>query len=299
MKKIILMALVAFICSASAAGKKVLYVTHEPGKYHKYTPQKKIFIDVAEKAGWDLTVSTGDHEPQIVALRDPKLTEGYDAIVYNFCFASSKDLQALSNVVAQTREKGTPCMVVHCSMHSFWGTFKKGTPVGTKHGSKAVADPKVIAEWEKTNPGKDFPIWGDFTGVASTGHGPRAPIEIEKCCEHSATKSIPATGYTTAPVSELYNNFYVLDTVTPLLKGTQTQVDKKIAKKVKSGKELNAAEKKKLANPRKSTATVMWVVPQGKSKVLGLTLGHDEGEWNQPEFQSLLTDGVNFLINGK
>ena len=298
MKKIILMALLAFICSTTAAGKKVLYVTHEPGKYHKYTPQKNIFIEVAKKAGWDLTVSTGDHEPQIVALRDPKLTEGYDAIVYNFCFASSKDLDAVSNVITQTRDKGTPCMVIHCSMHSFWATFKPGKEATVDKG-QAKVNAALVAEWEKANPGKDFPIWGDFTGVASTGHGPKAPIQIEKCCEHSATKSIPATGYTTAPVAELYNNFYVTDTVTPLLKGTQTQIDKKISKKIAAGKELNAAEKKKLANPKKSTATVMWVVPQGKSKVLGLSLGHDEGEWSQAEFQSLLTDGVNFLINGK
>ena len=40
----------------------------------------------------------------------------------------------------------------------------------------------------------------------------------------------------------------------------------------------------------------MWLVPQGKSKVLGLSLGHDMGEWEQPEFQSLIGDGVNFLL---
>ena len=296
MKKILLIALLSFIFGAYADGKKVLYFTHEPGKWHKYAPQKEIFIKVAEKAGWDLTVSTGDHDPQILQLRDPKLTDGYDAVVYNFCFAKSNDLEAVSNVIKQTRENGVPAMVIHCSMHSFWSTFKKGEAVGSIHGSKAVADPKVLADWKKANPNKEFPIWGDFTGIASTSHGPRAPIQIKKCCEHDATKSLPATGYTTAPVSELYNNFYVLDTVQPLLKGTQIQMNKQVAKKIAKGQKLNDKEQKLADNPKKAEAIVMWTVPQGKSKVLGLSLGHDEGEWNQAEFQSLLTDGVNFLL---
>ena len=48
--------------------------------------KKAIFTQLAEKAGWDLTVSTGEHDPQIAALRNPDLTKGYDAVIYNFCF---------------------------------------------------------------------------------------------------------------------------------------------------------------------------------------------------------------------
>ncbi|WDE98744.1 ThuA domain-containing protein [Lentisphaera profundi] len=265
MKKFILLTLALMSISTLADAKKILYVTHEPGKYHKYTPQKEAFIKMAKEAGWELTVSTGMHEPQIVALRDPKLTEGYDAVVYNFCFASSKDLKAVSNVIAQTREKGTPAMVIHCSMHSFWATFKG------KNGKVTIKD-GLKEQWDKENPGKAFPVWGDFTGVASTGHGPKAPITIEKCCEHEATQSLKKEGYTTAKVSELYNNYYVTKDVKPLLNGTQ---------KGKKGKTAKAI--------------VMWEVPQGKSKVIGLSLGHDMGEWSQPEFQGLVKDAVNYL----
>ncbi|NQZ56665.1 MAG: ThuA domain-containing protein [Lentisphaeraceae bacterium] len=293
MKKIISILLLLMLGTSYAAEKNVLYFTHEPGKWHKYAPQKEVFIEVAKKAGWNLTVSTGDHDSQILKLRDENLTKGFDAVVYNFCFAGSKDLQAVSNVIAQTRKKGTPAMVIHCTMHSFWGTFKNGKAIGSDYKGKAKADAKLVAEWNKTNAGQPFPVWGDFTGVASTGHGPKVPITVEKYCEHEATKSLAASGYTTTN-AELYNNFYVTKDVQPLLKGTQQQLPKKIAKKL--AKKQALTKKEKMVKAKISTATVMWVVPQGKSKVLGLSLGHDIGEWKQPEFQSLLIDGVNFLM---
>ena len=267
MKKLIIILLAMMSINTFADAKKVLYFTHEPGKWHKYSPQKEVFIKVAKEAGWDLTVSTGEHDPQIIALRNPKLTEGFDAVVYNFCFAKSKDLEAVSNVIKQTKENGVPAMVIHCSMHSFWATFKG-------NNGKVTINPELQQKWKKEHPGKPFPVWGDFTGVASTKHGPKAPIKIEKCCEHEATKSIKPEGYTTTK-AELYNNYYVTKDVKPLLNGTQTYK--------KKNKEVS------------DKAIVMWEVPQGKSKVIGLSLGHDMGEWNQPEFQSLLKDSVNYM----
>ena len=294
MKKLLLILIVLGTTMFAAEKKKVLYFTHEPGKWHKYTPQKAMFIKLAEKAGWELTVSTGEHAPQVLALRNPDLTKGFDAVVYNYCFASSKDLQAVANVIAQTRENGTPAMLIHCSMHSFWSTYKQGKAgaIGADYKGKALADPKLVEAWNKLNTGKEFPAWGDFTGVASTKHGPKVPIAVTKCCEHESTKSLSKDGYNTVN-AELYNNFYVIDSVKPILKGEQTFYSKKLQKKVASGKELTEEEKK---SAKKATAIVMWEVPQGKGKVLGLSLGHGEGEWNQPEFQSLVIDGVNFLL---
>ena len=294
MKKLLLILLAMTATMFAEEKKKVLYFTHEPGHWHKYTPQKEIFIKLAEKAGWDLTVSTGEHDPQVLALRNPDLTKGYDAVVYNYCFAKSSDLLAASNVMDQTREKGTPAMLIHCSMHSFWSTYKNGKEgaIGGDYKGKAKAEPKLVEEWSKMNTGKPFPAWGDFTGVASVKHGPKVPITVTKCCEHESTKSLASEGYKTVN-AELYNNFYVLDSVKAILKGEQTFYPKKIQKKADSGKELTEAEKKSV---KKDEAIVMWEVPQGKGKVLGLTLGHGEGEWNQPEFQSLVIDGVNYLM---
>lgn len=294
MKKLFLMLMIFSVALFAQEKKKVLYFTHEPGKYHKYTPQKEIFIKLAEKAGWDLTVSTGMHDPQILALRNPELTKGFDAVVYNYCFASSADLQAVANVISQTRDNGTPAMLIHCSMHSFWPTYKQGKEgaLGADYKGKALADPKLVEEWNKMNTGKPFPAWGDFTGVASTKHGPKVPITVTKCCEHESTKSLAKEGFTTVN-AELYNNFYVIESVKPILKGEQVTYSKKIQKKADSGKELTEEEKK---SAKKESAIVMWEVVQGKGKVLGLTLGHGEGEWNQVEFQNLIIDGVNYLM---
>ena len=76
----------SFALAAEEAPKKILYFTHEPGTYHRYTPQLAIFRELAQRAGWELTVNTGDHEAQIKKLRTPDFGKGYDAIVYNFCF---------------------------------------------------------------------------------------------------------------------------------------------------------------------------------------------------------------------
>ncbi len=293
MKKLILI-LIAFSATLFAQEKKkVLYFTHEPGKWHKYAPQKEIFIKLAEQAGWDLKVSTGEHDPQIVALRNPDLTKGFDVVVYNFCFAKSQDLEAAANVIAQTKEKGTPAILIHCSMHSFWSTFKSGKAgaLGADYKGKALVDPALVAVWNKKNAGKPFPVWGDFTGVASTKHGPKVPVTVTKCCEHESTKSLASEGYKTVN-AELYNNFYVTESVKPILKGVQTFYSKKVQKKVAAGKELTAEEKK---SAKKAEAIVMWEVPQGKSKVIGITLGHGEGEWKQAEFQKILIDAVNYL----
>ena len=66
MKRAISLGLLGFIVLATAlrpaiAGKKVLYFTHEPGRWHKYTTQLQIFRQIAKKAGWEL-VREGKYE---------------------------------------------------------------------------------------------------------------------------------------------------------------------------------------------------------------------------------------------
>ena len=258
---------IALFLSSLAGATKVLYVTHEPGRWHKYTAQKKIFSQIAEKAGWELTVMTGEHEPQIAKLRTPGFGKGYDAIVYNFCFAKSRDIEAQANLVAQTREHGVPAMLIHCAMHSWWPTYRDGKPgaIGPDYKGNAKADPALVAEWKKKHGDKPFPAWGDFTGVASGRHGPHQPIKMIKVGNHAATKSFPKE-FTTGK-TELYNNIYKLDAVVPLIEGVQG----------------------------KAKATVMWLCPQGKSQVMGLTVGHDMGDWATNEYRGLITDGVNYL----
>ena len=150
MKRSILLSILAAVAFTAVlrpamAGKKVIYFTHEPGRWHKYTAQKNIFSQIAKKAGWEVTIMTGDHEAQIAKLRAPGFAKGHDAIVYNFCFAHSKDLEAQANLVAQTREHGVPAMLIHCAMHSWWSSYSDGKAgaLGADYKGKAKADPKL------------------------------------------------------------------------------------------------------------------------------------------------------------
>lgn len=264
----ILLACKAF-CMNENEKHKILYVTHEPGKYHKYTPQKTIFESIAMDANWEVTYWTGEHEAQIKRLRTKDFGLGFDAIVYNFCFAKSTDLEAAYNLMEQTRTHGIPALLIHCSMHSWWGTYKNLS----KWNGKAHPKKNLVEEWEMKYPEKDFPVWGDFTGVASVKHDHKKPIEVTNVNrEHPATQNI-GVGFTTVS-TELYDNYYILDTVIPLAKGKQVNRE--------------GVEKEMV---------VFWECPQGKSKILGLSLGHGIGEWGSKEFQNMVRDGVNYLAN--
>jgi hypothetical protein len=273
-KRLFGLCLVALLISTAsslvAAEKpKVLYFTHEPGRWHKYGPQKELFKAIGKEAGWEVTVMTGSHDDQLKKLKIKDYGKGYDAIVYNFCFAHAKDLEAASNLMAQTRENGVPCMLIHCAMHSWWATYKSGKSgaLGPKYKGKAKANPKLVEQWRASHGDKPFPAWGDFTGIASTRHGPHRPIKMVAVAKHPATARFPKEGLTTGN-TELYNNVYQLDTVVPLVEGTQGR----------------------------TKYTVMWTCPQGKSQVMGLTVGHNNKDWTFKPYQHLIIDGLNYLI---
>ncbi len=260
---------------AVASPTKVLYVTQEPGKWHKYGPQMAIFKEIATRAGWEVTYWTGAYKDQVKRLETPDFGKGYDAIVYNFCFAAEQNTNACSNTINQTKKNGVPAMHIHCAMHSFKATYRHGVnrelmKDGVKQ-TKASHNPKLVQEWEKNHPGEDFPAWGDFTGIASIKHGPRKPIVVTAIKKDHPAVARLGEGYTTKN-TELYNNFYILDEVVPLAKGEQ-----------------------KINEDKTDTAVVMWECPQGKSKVIGLSLGHDVDDWKFDEFQNMIIDGINYL----
>ena len=264
-RKLFLLILMCGCLTTAFAGKKVLYFTHEPGRWHKYTPQLAEFKAIAKEAGWEFTASTGSYDEQIKKLRETDFAKKYDAVIYNFCFAASKDLVACANLIKQTEVNGVPCMLIHCSMHSWWGTYKNGKEaVGV---GKGKADPKLLADWKKNHPNEKFPVWGDFTGVASTRHGPKKPVKAEPIKkDHPALKNFK--GYTTSANTELYNNAYITDDVIPLVKGIQG----------------------------KAEAVIMWEAPRGKSKIIGFTLGHSTDDLKDEGFKTLVIDGLNYLM---
>ena len=111
--------LASFVLAAAVSARaneptplKVLYVTG--GGYHDYQKLAPLLTEsIAKHANATFDVKWG-----VESLRDPKLGEGYDAIVYNLCFSDEKDDTVINNAVRVTRE-GKPTVLVHCSMHCF------------------------------------------------------------------------------------------------------------------------------------------------------------------------------------
>ncbi|WP_170287458.1 ThuA domain-containing protein [Halioglobus maricola] len=252
--------------SSLAHAGKVLYVTHEPGRWHDYSAQLADFREVAADASWELTVATGDKDALFDFLRSENFAAGQDAIVYNFCLADSRDMAAMSNLIDQTVSGGVPAVLVHCAMHSWWDTFKKGKPIPGNPLDKARASKSLLKQWQQDHPNETMPAWGDFTGIASTKHGPKKPITLVAIAESPVALNIP-DGYATRK-TELYNNHYLTPDVVPLLRGIQ----------------------------RNNEEVVMWLAPRGEGQIIGLTLGHNDDEWDDPVFRELLKSAVDYLL---
>ena len=52
---------------------KVLYVTHEPGQYHDYTGQRKVFEKIAEGQTWDTTILSENYDDFLSGLKKMKI----------------------------------------------------------------------------------------------------------------------------------------------------------------------------------------------------------------------------------
>ena len=255
---------------------KVLYVTHEPGKYHDYTGQRKVFEEIAAKQNWKTTVLSSSYEGLTKRFSDDAdFAKGYDVVIYNICMADTTDTMAAYNVIKQTNEHGVNALLVHGALHSFRPTYspraktlKMVDPKDhvRKGVGKAVVSPKLVNQWNNKNPDKDFPVWGDFCGCASIKHLKHAPILVNKVAEHSAAKGVPSE-YTTG-MSELYLIYYKVGDVSVILNGS-----------------VNA----------KDLSPVLWETTSNQAKVMAFSLGHYVDEWKTPEFQAVLVDSVNYL----
>ncbi len=252
---------------------KVLYVTFEPGKYHDYTPQKEMFVEMSAVNKWNTTVITGTHDEVINRLAtEPNFGAGYDVIVYNFCFAGCANLNVPYNIIEQTKTKGIPAMLIHCSLHSFWPSYAQGGDEAVHApGAPAKARTKkaLLEKWNKENPGKAFPSWPIFTGISSTRHGPKEPVQTKHLiADHGTLKGVHE--YTTGK-AELYNNFIKAEESEksiPIMQGIQGE----------------------------ASAVILWEHPVGKSKTVSFTLGHSNAEWKQAEFRQIVKSTVNYLV---
>lgn len=261
----------------AAAPIKVLYVTYEKGRWHDTTAQREIFQEIAKANGWKTDVITGTLEEVSKKLAEtPDFGAGYDVIAYNLCYAGCKDLRIPYNIIAQTKEGNIPSLLIHGSLHSYWDTYKGNA----KDGTKVPGTPKhvyakkgVYEKWTQENPDKPFPVWSNFTGIASTKHGPKKPINV-KVIKPDHAIAAGVNDYTTTPVSELYNNYIV-------------------------GKDSPNTTEILVGHQAKQKAAVLWEHPVADSKVVSFTIGHSNDEWKQVEFQKVIVNSVKHLAKFK
>jgi type 1 glutamine amidotransferase len=176
----------------------------------------------------------------------------FDVIVHDECSADVKDLEIIDRILKPHRD-GLPGVVLHCGMHCY---RSEGWP-------------------KKTTP------WFEFTGLATTGHGPQLPIEVTYTDKESViTKGL--ADWTTVN-EELYNNIEgkLLPTAKALAKGKQ----------VHKGKGKDGQDKV-------DETIVAWTnTYAGKTRVFATTLGHNNATVGDPKYLDLITRGLLWSVD--
>lgn len=216
------------------------------GCCHDYKAQQDILTKgLAERARVTVTIAydpdtTNGHLNPIYEKAD--WASRYDVIIHDECSSNVKDMAVIDRVLEPHRH-GMPAVLLHCGMHSY---RSEGYPQATP--------------------------WFEFTGLASTGHGPQAPIHIEFAkTDHPIIRGFE--NWTTIN-EELYNNSAgkLHDTATALARGQQTT-------KTKNGEETK-------------TFVVAWTNDYQGTKVFATTLGHNNATVADPRYLDLVARGL-------
>ena len=110
---------------------KVMFIAG--GGYHDYSKQAPFLKEkLSELANVEIGIVNGGKDSHAVPaiFSDPKFGEGYDAIIYDLCYATDSkpiDPKAYEKVLEVTKA-GKPAVLVHCAMHCFrpaadWAQF--------------------------------------------------------------------------------------------------------------------------------------------------------------------------------
>jgi type 1 glutamine amidotransferase len=222
------------------------------GCCHDYGKQKDILtkgISARANVQWAIAYDTDKGTKHLNPVyQSDDWAKGFDVVVHDECCADVKDTQTIEKIL-KPHKAGLPAVVLHCGMHSY---RSEGYP--------------------KTTP------WFDLTGLATTGHGPQAPISVTYIDKESPiTKGLSdwKTGN-----EELYNNAAgkLLETAQPLARGKQTYTPK-------GGKE------------RTDEAVVAWTnTYNGKTKVFATTLGHNNDTVGDAKYLDLVARGLLWSV---
>lgn len=238
----------------SAAPKPIKALLVIGGCCHDYARQKVILQKgISARAPVEFTVcheGDGKQDHRHSVYEKPDWHKGYDVVVHDECTSQVKDVAFVDGILKAHRD-GVPAVVLHCGMHSY---RSEGFPAETP--------------------------WFGFTGLASTGHGPKVPLAVTFTDQQSPiTRGL--ADWTTGN-EELYNNSAgkLMDTATPLATGRQSVVDKK----TKRAKDVEAV--------------VAWTnaYGEGKTKVFATTLGHDNATVADARYLNLVTRGLLWSV---
>ena len=247
-----LAASVSFANAEDVKPLRVLLVTG--GCCHDYEKQHLILAEgLGARANIEVTF---EHNPDKTTkcsfelYKNKDWAKPFDVVIHDECSADVTDPEYVGNIIGAHRN-GTPAVNLHCAMHCYrWGNFKEPVTVGA-----------------------DNSHWYEMLGLQSTGHGPQEPIALTFVdTTHAITKGM--TDWTTIK-EELYNNIQIL-TAHPLVKGKQTQTDKKTGEK----KEVETV--------------VAWTNEFGpnKTRIVSTTIGHNNETVGDARYLDLVTRSV-------
>lgn len=150
------------------------------GGYHDYKKQAEVIPAGIEK----LINAKFEVKWEREALRDPRMGQGFDVVVYNFCWADEKDKDAdLLEILPRITRAGKPTVMIHATLHSF--------------------------RWTDS-------AWTECQGMKTRHHDPFGPFATEKVDKtHPIVKFWPEDWKT--PGDELYVTLKLCPTAKPLL----------------------------------------------------------------------------------
>src|ERR1043166_6276192 len=122
------------------------------GCCHDYAQQKDILKKgISDRANVDITIAydpdTGTTHKNPV-YDSPDWFKGFDVVIHDECTSDVKDVEFIDRILKPHRD-GLPAVILHCGEHTY-----------RSEG------------WPQSTP------WFEFTGAASTAHGPQVPIAI-------------------------------------------------------------------------------------------------------------------------
>ena len=196
--------------------------------------------------------------------------EGYDVVLHDECSANVTERPYVDRIL-NAHKNGVPAVNLHCAMHSYrWGDFRSPVELGADNAS-----------------------WYEMLGLQSTGHGPKAPIDvIFMDPNHPITKGFER--WTTVN-EELYNNVRIFDGATALVTGNQVIPPNR-----------KALKKNPTAPSREASAVIAWTNEYGpkKTRIFSTSLGHQNDTVADVRYLDFVVRGLlwasgNLTADGK